>query len=135
MPSIATGTVRILVPNHPDLASVLVRALDFAAVLYATTDPTSYLEGEEPWELPQPLTDPDLSAALEQMLLPWARDVGDDARDTALHMQDATHEHIGVYVATTAPARLRRILAADDLLAQRPGPDAARFRCSADLAE
>ncbi|MEU4675080.1 hypothetical protein AB0F91_45865 [Amycolatopsis sp. NPDC023774] len=30
---------------------------------------------------------------------------------------------------------MRRILAADDLIEQRPGPDAARFRRSAELAE
>lgn len=54
-----SDTLRILVPDHPDLA--LGRAIDFAAALLHANDSDEEIEG---WALPTELVDPALQAAL-----------------------------------------------------------------------
>ncbi|RSN05960.1 hypothetical protein DMC63_37755 [Streptomyces sp. WAC 05977] len=138
MPELRDGeTVRILIPNHPDLGKRPWRALDFAHHLRYATDPDTYLPGEDPWLLPTALTDPAVADALEAILQPsWIRRIDDDTAyddpDSPLisfstpHLTDTGGDaltgggigRMGVFVATATRDQLDLLTAARTLLTE-----------------
>lgn len=138
MPELRSGeTVRILIPNHPDLGKRPWRALDFAHHLRYATDPDTYLEGEDPWRLPTALTDPAVADALEAILQPsWIRRIDDDTAyddpDSPLisfstpRLTDTGFDaltgggigRMGVFVATATRDQLDLLTAARTLLTE-----------------
>jgi hypothetical protein len=110
-------TVRILIPDHPDLA--LGRAVEFGGSLRHANDTD---DDVEPWQLPDQLIAPELEQALFDAVLhqPWFRHVGDDREDarTEIQISHAGIGHMGVYITTMERAQLQRLVDAAALLRQ-----------------
>ncbi|MFE5565944.1 hypothetical protein ACFQ68_13240 [Amycolatopsis japonica] len=156
MPEIRDGeTVRILIPNHPDLGKRPWRALDFARHLRYATDPDTYLPGEDPWRLPTALTDPAVADALEAILQPsWIRRIDDDTvfddpdgpliSFSTAHLTDTSVDaltgggigRMGVFVATATRDQLDLLTAARALLIEaKTTPVRERSPWQQDIAE
>ncbi|MEV0297001.1 hypothetical protein [Nocardia sp. NPDC050710] len=109
--------LRVLVPDHPDLAGQLGCAIDFADALRHANDPDPDPDGDdtEPWRLPAQLVDPALQTALEVLVhRDWHFDVGRDSDDrrTEIGVTHAGVEHIGLYTATATRTQLSLLSAA-----------------------
>jgi hypothetical protein len=110
--------VRVLIPDHPDLAGQLARALEFGAVLRHANEPDTEA-GSEPWRLPDQLVAPELEEALDAAVLhDWHFHVGNDAAgtDTAIAVSHANFGHMGLYITSATTTQLTLLAAALDLL-------------------
>lgn len=113
-------TVRILIPDHPDLYRRLGKAIEFAGALRHAGDDVD--DREEPWRLPEQLLAPELEAALDAAFWhqPWLRHVGDDSEQaqTAIELSHAGVGHMGVYITSLPRDQLQLLTDAAALLAQ-----------------
>uniref|UniRef100_UPI003F498464 hypothetical protein n=1 Tax=Amycolatopsis sp. CA-293810 TaxID=3239926 RepID=UPI003F498464 len=143
MPELREGeTVRILIPNHPDLGKRPWRALDFAHHLRYATDPDTYMPGEDPWRLPATLTDPAVADALVAILQPsWIRRIGDDTAfddpdSPLISFSTGSVGRMGVFVATATRDQLDLLTAARTLLTEATTtPVRSRSPWQNDIAE
>src|SRR3954464_11141567 len=94
-------TVRILIPDHPDLYGQLGRAIDFACLLRRANDID---DAGEPWQLPDQLIAPELEQALDAAVLDqaWFRHVGGDGEGTRteIPLRYANVGHMGLYITS-----------------------------------
>ncbi|RSD26410.1 hypothetical protein [Amycolatopsis eburnea] len=113
-------TVRILIPDHPDLYRRLGRAVDFAGALRHANDDVE--DGDEPWRLPDQLVAPELQQALDVAFLhkPLMWHVGDDSDEarTETALSHAGVGHMGVYITSLTCGQLQLLTAAAALLTQ-----------------
>jgi hypothetical protein len=128
-------TVRILIPDHPDLHGLAAQATQFVADMRATADPDSYERDAEPWVLPEQLVDPRLETALDAVLHPWAYALGDEEQSTGISLRHAGVEHMPVYIAAATREQLDLLAEARDLLAAASDPRTAKFQRTIDLVD
>lgn len=135
-PAGGEDTVRILIPDHPELAGVVSGAVEFAGVLRHANTPPADDGDAEPWRLPDQLTAPELEQVLDTIFHPWGYAVGDDGRDTGIPLRHAGIEHMPVYVAAATRTQLARLAAAATVFTQAEvTPAAQRTPLLAEVAE
>ncbi|MCX4097784.1 hypothetical protein [Nocardia sp. alder85J] len=131
------AAVRVLVPDHPDLAGQFGRAIEFGAVLRHANDAET--ADEEPWRLPDQLVAPELEAALNAIVLDWRFDIGNDQAPTQIEVTHAGIGHMGLYIATATRTDLSLLRAALNMMIQAentpPSPQLPALREVAHFVE
>ncbi|WP_280184504.1 MULTISPECIES: hypothetical protein [Nocardia] len=131
--------LRVLVPDHPDLAGQLGMAVDFADALRHANEPDPDDDNSEPWRLPAQLVAPALQAALEPIVHhDWHVDVGRDGDDrhTGITVTHAGVEHMGLYIATATRTQLSLLAAAlEQLVTAETVPPSQRTPEQREIAE